>query len=84
MQDFNERPSNNLLWAILSTLFCCLPLGIMSVISAAKVDGLYNDGKFSEARIESNKALKHAKNAFFVAVIISAIYFLFKVCSGGK
>lgn len=84
MQEYNERPSNNLLWAILSTLFCCLPLGIMSIISAAKVDGLYNDGKFSEARMESSKALKYAKNAFFVAVIISAIYFLFYVCSGGK
>lgn len=56
----------------------------MSIISAAKVDGLYNDGKFSEARLESNKALKYAKNAFLVALIISAIYFLFNVCSGGK
>ncbi len=84
MQEYNERPSNNLLWAILSTLFCCLPLGIMSIISAAKVDGLYNEGKFSEARFESSKALKYAKNAFLVVLIISAIYFLFNVCSGGK
>ncbi|WP_010343070.1 CD225/dispanin family protein, partial [Xanthomonas sacchari] len=24
--------SNNLVWAILTTLFCCLPLGIVSIV----------------------------------------------------
>ena len=34
-----EYVPNNLVWAILTTLFCCLPLGIVSIVHAAKVDG---------------------------------------------
>ena len=30
---------NHLVWAILSTLFCCLPLGIVSIVFAAQVNG---------------------------------------------
>jgi hypothetical protein len=30
---------NNLVWAILSTLFCCLPLGVVSIVYASQVDG---------------------------------------------
>jgi hypothetical protein len=25
-------PDNNLVWAILSTVFCCLPLGIVAIV----------------------------------------------------
>ena len=38
----NTSPSyvpNHLVWAILSTLFCCLPLGIVSIVFAAQVNG---------------------------------------------
>ena len=30
---------NNLVWAILATLFCCLPGGIVAIVYAARVDG---------------------------------------------
>ena len=31
------KPSNNLVWAILTTICCCLPFGIVSIVYAAKV-----------------------------------------------
>lgn len=31
---------NHLVMSILCTLFCCLPLGIVGIINAAKVNGL--------------------------------------------
>ena len=34
----NPKPDNWLVWAILSTILCCLPLGIVSIIYATKVD----------------------------------------------
>ena len=34
-------PPNHLVWAILSTLFCCLPLGIASIVFAAQVNSKY-------------------------------------------
>ena len=39
------KPNNHLAWAILSTIFCCLPLGIVSIVYSSKVDGLYNAGE---------------------------------------
>ena len=40
-QPMGAPPPNNLVWAILSTLFCCLPLGIVSIVYAAQVNGKY-------------------------------------------
>ena len=44
------KPDNYLVWAILSTLFCCLPLGIASIVFAAQVDGKYNSGDYAGAQ----------------------------------
>lgn len=50
------KPDNYLVWAILTTLFCCLPLGIISIVYAAKVDSQYNAGDYAGAQDSSNKA----------------------------
>lgn len=51
------KPDNFLFWAILSTILCCLPLGIVAMFYANKVDALWNAGQYAEA----NNALKTAK-----------------------
>ena len=51
-----ENIPNHLVWAILATLFCCLPLGIVSIVYAAKVDGLRLAGNLEGAREMSHKA----------------------------
>jgi hypothetical protein len=70
--DKPSRPDSNMLWAILSTLFCCLPLGIVSIIYAAKVDGLYGSGDYEGAKEASDKAMKFAQYgaACFIALIV--------------
>lgn len=52
----NPKPDNWLVWAILSTILCCLPLGIVSIIYATKVDNLWNSGQQEEALKASNMA----------------------------
>ncbi len=54
------KPNNHLAWAILSTIFCCLPLGIVSIVYASKVDGLYNAGDIAGASNAANKAQSYA------------------------
>ncbi len=49
-------PGNNLVWAILTTLFCCLPFGIVAIVYAAKVDGLWAGGNYAAAYEASRKA----------------------------
>lgn len=54
----NQRPfiENHLAKAILVTLFCCLPLGIVSIVYAASVDGKLQAGDIEGARLASEKA----------------------------
>jgi hypothetical protein len=51
-----EYVPNNLVWAILATLFCCLPLGIVSIVYASQVDGKRAAGDIAGAREASHKA----------------------------
>ena len=46
---------NHLVWAILSTLFCCLPLGIVSIVFAAQVDGKRAAGDLAGAQEASRR-----------------------------
>lgn len=73
------KPDNYLVWAILSTLFCCLPLGVASIVFAAQVDGKYNSGDYSGALESSEKAKKFATWSAIAAVILVVLYILFAV-----
>jgi hypothetical protein len=55
-QPTEPKPTNYLIWAILCTIFCCLPFGIVSIVYAAKVDNLWNAGQYYEAQDASRKA----------------------------
>lgn len=47
---------NHLVWAILATIFCCLPFGIVSIVYAAQVNGLLASGNIDAARQASENA----------------------------
>lgn len=73
------KPDNYLVWSILSTLFCCLPLGIASIVFAAQVDGKYNSGDYAGAQEASAKAKKFAMWAAIAGVAVIVLYILFIV-----
>lgn len=66
------RPDSYLALSIISTILCCLPVGIVSIIYATKVNSLYEDGKYSEA----SSASKNAKIWGLVSVGIAVIGWL--------
>ena len=67
-------PNNNMIWGILTTILCCLPLGIVSIVYASKVNGLWLAGFKTEAL----KAAKTAKNwAIAAAITAAAIWVLY-------
>lgn len=53
-------PPNYLVWAILSTVLCCLPLGIASIVFAAQVNSKWAMGDIAGAQASSEKAKKFA------------------------
>lgn len=71
-----DKPSSNLALAIVSTILCCLPLGIVSIVYAAKVDGLWMAGRYVEAQQASEKAKRWAIASMVSIVVLTALYFL--------
>jgi len=47
-------PQNYLVWAILTTILCCLPFGVVSIIYAAQVNSKWQAGD-REGAINSSK-----------------------------
>lgn len=73
----NTTVPNNLVLAILSTLFCCLPIGIVAIIQATKVNSFVAQGNIAAAQEASAKAKKFAiiaAVAWVIMVIISTIF----------
>lgn len=76
------KPDSYLVWAILSTVLCCLPLGIVSIVQAAKVDGLYTSGQYDQARQASESAKKWAIISAVVGLVVVVLYILLVVGLG--
>lgn len=70
------KPDNNLVWGIISTLLCCLPVGIVSIVYASRVDGLYSSGKYVEAKDAAGKAKQWAIYSAIAAVAWWIFYLL--------
>ncbi len=47
---------NHLVFAILTTVFCCIPTGIPAIIYAAQVNGKLQAGDYAGAQAASNNA----------------------------
>jgi hypothetical protein len=79
-----REPDNYLVWAILTTVFCCLPLGIVSIVYSTKVSGLWSQGRYAEAQAASESAKKWAIIAAIVGAVVGVIvvilyFFIFAV-----
>lgn len=73
------KPDNYLVWAILSTIFCCLPLGIISIVKSTKVNELYAQGNFAEAQQAAQEAKKWAMWSalgWFLLIVIPMVILL--------
>ncbi len=78
--DTNQRPpDNNLVWAILATVMCCLPLGVVAIIKSSKVDQLWYQGRHEEAIKAAEDAKKWSIYSAVSIGIIVVLYILFAV-----
>ncbi|MEH3032777.1 MAG: CD225/dispanin family protein [Aeromicrobium erythreum] len=81
-QPSGPPPANNLVWAILTTLFCCLPLGVASIVFAAQVNGKWAAGDYAGAQESADKAKKFAIWSAIAGVIVIVLYVVFIVIVG--
>jgi hypothetical protein len=57
---YGAPPDSNLVFGILVTVFCCLPFGIVSIVKATQVAGLWAQGQYAEAQKAAGDARKWA------------------------
>jgi hypothetical protein len=67
-------PPNYLVWAILTTIFCCLPFGIVSIVFAAQVNSKWQAGDYDGALNASKNAKIWSWVSFGVAIIGFVVY----------
>ncbi len=77
------KPPNYLVQAILVTLCCCLPLGIVSIVYAAQVDSKWNSGDQQGALAASENAKKWCWIAFGLGVVANLIAVAIQVAAVG-
>ncbi|MBC7827670.1 MAG: CD225/dispanin family protein [Chitinophagaceae bacterium] len=77
------KPDNYLVFAIITTVLCCLPLGIVSIIHSTKVDNLWNAGQYEQAKTASNQAKQFAIYAAIAGVVVGGIYLIMVAAGAG-
>jgi len=69
-------PPNYLVWAILTTILCCLPFGIVSIVYAAQVNSKWTAGDYEGAKLSSKNAKIWAWVAFAIGIAGALIWFI--------
>lgn len=83
----NQMPGNipNYLWqSIAVTVLCCMPFGVVSIIYAAKVDGLVARGDIAGATAASKSAKTWVMAAVISWFVIAAIYAVLIIAAGAS
>tara|TARA_X000000368_G_scaffold17723_1_gene13964 strand:+ start:3086 stop:3352 length:267 start_codon:yes stop_codon:yes gene_type:complete len=77
-----NQVNNNMVKAVLCTLFCCLPLGIVAIIKASEVNGKLAAGDVPGAQASAAEADKWANWGIIGALVAFVLYILFFVVLG--
>ncbi|MEU5885118.1 CD225/dispanin family protein [Spirillospora sp. NPDC047279] len=72
-------PPNHLVWAILTTIFCCLPLGIVSIVFSTQVNSKWQSGDHAGAQKASNNAKTWAIVSAVIGVIAGILSFVIQL-----
>ncbi len=69
-----SKPDDWLAWSILSTLLCCLPLGLVGIVYASKVDSAWYAGRYDEALAAADKARTITLISAGAGISVSILY----------
>jgi hypothetical protein len=85
--DIRRRPppaiNNYLAPAILCTLFCCLPFGIVAIVNAAQVNAKLAAGDYEGAEASAHQAKIWCWVSFGAAIAVGVVYVAFFVLMEG-
>ena len=78
------KPANNLVWAILATLFCCLPAGVVAIVYAAQVDSKWNTGDTAGAMDAAKNAKTWCLVSAGVGLLVGVAYAAFMILAAAS
>ena len=73
-------PPSHLVWAILSTFFCCIPIGVVSIVFGSQVSSKWATGDLEGAR----RASANARTWAIVSAVCGVIFWVFVIASGAS
>lgn len=80
---FSPPPENYLVWAILSTVLCCMPLGIVAIVKSSQVNTKWfigdREGALKDAKSAKNWAIWSAGVSIVLFVLYIAFMVLFQI-----
>ena len=76
-------PPTNLVWAILATILCCLPLGVVAIIYSTKVSQKYNEGDYAAAEHYSEVSAWWCIGAIVGGIVLSPFVSLIQMALMG-
>jgi len=68
------RPDTHLVEAILATLCCCLPFGIVAIVKASQVSTSYARGRYDQAMLRSDEAKKWVIVSVICGMVSFCVY----------
>jgi uncharacterized membrane protein YvbJ len=75
LEQLSQPVSNHLVPAILVTLFCCLPFGIVAIVYAAQVNGKLQANDYAGAMDYSKKTAMWSWISFGLGILATIIGF---------
>ncbi|GLW97365.1 CD225/dispanin family protein [Microtetraspora sp. NBRC 16547] len=75
-------PNNHLVMAIITTVLCCLPLGVVSIVFATQVNSKWAMGDFQGAMAASESAKKWWIASMITAAVLLVLYIVLVVVLG--
>jgi hypothetical protein len=79
LMQMEPPPQNYLVWAILTTLLCCMPLGIPAIVFSSQVNSKWAMGDRAGALDASRKAKAFAMWSAIVTAAGIVLYVIFVV-----
>ena len=77
-----KPPKSWLVESILVTILCCLPLGIVGIVNATRVESRFYAGDVAGANQAAADAAKWTKIGFFAGIAVVICYVIFVVFLG--
>jgi Interferon-induced transmembrane protein len=81
-QPVGQAPNNYLVWSILATIFCFPITGIVAIVKAAQVNGMWAQGLHAEAQAAAASARKWVIWSVIIWAVWVVIVIIISVAGG--